>query len=123
MIKLLNLGLPMEKCWKLWAEGNSYGSISYILYNEGLYNKRTNRPFTQSAIHKAAAHWMLYNLPEAKKDFVHRQLSRGMVITEEEWQEYVAQMARLYFHRRPDSLRKYIAQHGIQDYFKIQSPD
>lgn len=101
----------------MWAEGKSWDRVGKAIFKEGLFNNRTEKPFTGSAVQKSAMGWVLYNLEQAKKDFVYRQSRRGQTITEEDWKSYVAQMTRLFFSGRKNSMRKYIAQHGIQDYF------
>jgi len=102
----------------MWASGLSYQRVVDALAKEGVYNKATGKPFSSSAAQKAAMNHMLHNLEQSKKEFSYRQSVRGQVVTDEEWQGYVAQMTKLFFCGRPNAMRKYIAQHGIQHYFK-----
>jgi hypothetical protein len=61
--------LDKKLCFDLWIELGSLNKVSMELYNRGVKNTLTDKPFTGIGVRSAAFIWMLYNLDEAFETF------------------------------------------------------
>lgn len=106
--------LDEKRCWKLRCAGGSWGDVQRVLLKEGELNQTTGRVAGISGIQKAAFRWATAHREESRKDLAYYWSLSGKVLTDEDWNTFLRQALRLAYHRRPEKLRKFIVQHGLQ---------
>ena len=106
--------LDPERCWREWIRLGSLHKVQNKFEDEGLRNPRTLRVPTISAIEKAAYRWALENLEEAKKDLEYAWNQIGEVLTEERWQEFLVDKAKLAYFVQPKKIERFLEQHQLE---------
>lgn len=113
--------LNPERCWNDWLEHGSLMNVRRKYAFEGYLNPTTGKPPTISAIQKSAYTWIIQNpdrIRLAKERYMYEHKRKGIIATDDMWKEKLFNIGRLLFYQRPDRLRQFIAQHGLQKYAK-----
>lgn len=105
--------LDPERCWREWIALGSLTKVMNLFEQEGLRNPQTQRVPTISAIEKAAYRWMLENLDEARRGLEFAWSSEGVILTDEKWNEFVIEKARLAYFVQPRKFERYLEQHNL----------
>lgn len=106
--------LSGERCLELWLQLDSLAKVQAALAREGLYSNRTGKAPSRSGIEHSAKRWILRNAQDARTKYIEPfENSRGHVITDQWWEEYLIKIA--IHNLTPAGFAKYIEKNGLQD--------
>lgn len=86
--------LDRELCFKKWAELGTLPRVRDYLAEQGIINKRTNKPFSIPAIYYAAKRWVVLNPVEAREYYNHY----GWYPSDDEWNRWIVDNTLKVFH-------------------------
>jgi hypothetical protein len=114
-VKIQSL-LDPKRCWKEWivTEG-TLPKVQRKFLAEGIINERTGNAPTISAIEKSAFSWAIKseNHAEARKDLEYYWSKKGVIVTDEVWETFLADSANLLYYQRPLKLQSFLEENGL----------
>ena len=111
--------LDPESCWNDWIALGSLAKVRRKYEHDGIVSPRTRSAPNESAIQKAAFKYALQNPDVAKQRFEHECIKNGTPPTEEMWKERWYRIGRLLYYQRPNRLKSFIEQYGLEKYADI----
>lgn len=112
-----NLELNEEYCWTNWRKvGSSLSKVAKQLEADGKVSLRTGKRYSSTAILHAAWRYALKNPDKAYETAKYMQDAVGQPYSQDDWKRDLIQGAGLVFFKDEEKVRKFIIQHGLQQY-------
>ncbi len=108
--------LEPQKSWEDWVRLKSLSKVRREYEEQGIINPRTGNAPNESAIQKSAYVYVLSNPEVAREQFEFECRERGDIPTEELWKKKLYKIAWLLYYQRPNRMRGYVAQYGLESY-------
>lgn len=113
-LKRKNQLLDPKKSWEYWIKYRTLAAARNKYLEDGLVNRFTGSPPTESAIQKSAYNWMILNQEEARKEMDYAWASYGEILTEEKWRSKLEEAIHLLFYQRPKDLERLLKENGFE---------
>lgn len=86
-------GMIPKEAFLAWMEAGSLPKARLMLHKNGVYNKRTGKPFTEFGVRAAACRYIALNHEECRPILLKAWKEADVEISLEEWQKFVVELA------------------------------
>jgi hypothetical protein len=101
--------MDTRKAFLAWMElGTLKKAAVYLKEPEGMYNKKTGKTFSTSAIRHAACRYIAVNHEEAKPVLLKAWKDQGVKISRREWEAFVVKLAAKYLASSKDRFIRWL---------------
>lgn len=92
--------LDRKQVFDLHCKLGSIGKVALALYDMGIYNQKTGKPFTDMGIWEASWRYALDNLVEARKVANENVKATGEILADTEWYKLVVGKASSIYSKK-----------------------
>jgi hypothetical protein len=86
--------MDRQQVWDLYLKHGSVRKVALALYDLGLYNQRTGKPYSDQGIWESTWRYAFEHLVEARKVADENYKADSKLLTNEVWYRLVVQKAR-----------------------------
>lgn len=101
-------GMDEKKAFEAWMELGSLPRATLYLKEQGIFNKRTGRPFSSFGIRHAACRYIAVHHEKAKPILLKAWRDAGTEISTDEWNRFVVSTAAEYLSSSRDRFLRWL---------------
>jgi hypothetical protein len=101
-------GINPKDAFYAWMETGSLRRASLYLEKQGIYNRRTGKPFTIFGVRHAACRYIATNHSDVKPILLKAWNDQGYTISDDEWNRFVVETAAEYLSSSKERFMRWL---------------